>query len=83
MTAKCTGTARFAIDVRLPGMRYATVVANPYLRGTRAGFDASRALDMRGVSAVIDLGPSQGDSLAVVADNSWRAFRAAAAQEID
>jgi isoquinoline 1-oxidoreductase beta subunit len=83
MVAKCTGSARFAIDVRLPGMRYATVVANPYLRGTRAGFDASPALAMRGVERVLDLGPAQGDAVAVVADNSWRAFRAAAALEID
>lgn len=65
------------------GLRYATVVANPYLRGTRAGFGANRARVMRGVSADIDLGPSQGDALAVVADNCWRAFRAAAALEID
>ncbi len=83
MVAKCTGTARFAIDVRLPDMRYATVVANPYLGGTRAGFDASRAEAMRGVLRVLDLGPAQGDALAVVADNSWRAFQAAAALDID
>ena len=83
MTAKCTGTARFAIDVRLPGTRYATVLANPYLRGTRAGFDASRAQAMRGVVRVIDLGPAHDDAVAVVADNSWRAFKATTALEID
>jgi len=83
MVAKCTGTAGFAIDVRLPGMRYATIVANPYLRGTRGGFDASRAQAMRGVERVIDLGPGQDNAIAVVADNTWRAFQAAAALEID
>ncbi len=83
MVAKCTGAARFAIDVRLPDMCYATVVANPYLGGTRAGFDASRAEAMRGVLRVVDLGPAHGDAIAVVADNSWRAFQAAAALEID
>jgi isoquinoline 1-oxidoreductase beta subunit len=83
MTAKCTGTARFGIDVRLPGMRYATVVANPYLGGSRAGFDASRAEALRGAVQVIDLGPDHGDALAVVADNTWRAFRAAEALAVD
>ena len=83
MAAKCTGSARFGIDVQLPGMRYATVVANPDLGGHRAGFDARRAERMRGVVRVVDLGPAHGDALAVVADNSWRAFRAAAALDID
>lgn len=83
MAAKCTGTAQFGIDVQLPGMRFATVVANPYLGGSRAGFDAGKAEGMRGVERVIDLGATHGDALAVVADNTWRAFQAARALEID
>jgi len=83
MVAKCTGTARFASDLRLPGMCYATVIANPYLHGTRAGFDASRARTRRGLVRIIDLGPTQDNAIAVVADNRWRAAQAAAALEID
>ncbi|WP_295883143.1 xanthine dehydrogenase family protein molybdopterin-binding subunit [uncultured Thiohalocapsa sp.] len=83
MAAKCTGTAQFGIDVQLPGMRCATVVANPYLGGSRGGFDAGPAEAMRGVERVVDLGATHGDALAVVADNTWRAFQAARALEID
>jgi isoquinoline 1-oxidoreductase beta subunit len=83
MAAKCTGTAQFGIDVQLPGMRYAAVVSNPYLDGHRAGFDASRAEGMRGVERVIDLGSEHGDALAVVANNTWCAFQAAAALDVD
>ena len=83
MTANCTGTARFGIDVKLPGMRYATVVANPYLGGSRSGFDAGKTEDMPGVVQVVDLGPEHGDALAVVADNTWRAFQGAKALNID
>jgi isoquinoline 1-oxidoreductase beta subunit len=83
MVAKCTGTARFGIDVRLPGLRHAAIAMNPYLGGSRAGFDASRTEAMRGVERVLDLGPAHGDAIAVVADNTWRAFNAAAALDID
>lgn len=74
MPAKCTGTAQFGIDVRLPGMLYATVRANPHLGGARLSFNASQAQQAKGVKQVIDL----GNAVAVVADNSWRAFQAAA-----
>ncbi len=83
VAAKCDGSAIFGIDVRLPGMRHATVVANPYLGGRRAGFDAAKAAAMPGVARVVDLGPKHGDAIAVVADTTWRAFQAADALDID
>ncbi len=72
MVSKCTGTATYAIDVRLPDMLYATVVSNPQRAGMNS-FDASKAKTMRGVQAIVPL--AQG--VAVVADNTWRAFQAA------
>jgi len=75
--AKSTGTAEYSIDVRLPGMLYATVKMNPRLGGAMSGFDDSAAKEMRGYVKTIDM----GNGIAVVADNTWRAFQAAQAIE--
>lgn len=72
MVAKVTGTATFGIDVRLPGMLFASVRANPALGGKMLGFDAAAARTMPGVKTVVDL----GDAVAVVATNTWAAFKA-------
>ncbi|PKP85391.1 MAG: isoquinoline 1-oxidoreductase [Alphaproteobacteria bacterium HGW-Alphaproteobacteria-2] len=73
MLAKVTGTAEFGIDVRLPCMLFATVRMNPRLGGPMHGFDAGAARAMPGVVEVLDL----GTGFAVVATNTWLAFRAA------
>lgn len=78
MLSKCTGTATFAIDMRLPDMVYATVVSNPKRAGMNA-FDTTAAQQMRGVLGVVPM--PQG--VAVVADNTWRAFQAAQAIRFD
>lgn len=75
MPAKCTGTATFGIDVERPDMVYATVVMNPRLGGGMKSFDDAAAKTMRGVQQII---PLEG-GVAVVADNTWRAFKAAKA----
>ena len=72
-----TGTAQYAIDVRLPGMKFATVRMNPR-RTKMLSYDASAALAMEGVEKVIDL----GSGIAVVARNTWIAIQAAEATEI-
>ncbi|OKO81952.1 molybdopterin cofactor-binding domain-containing protein [Bradyrhizobium sp. AS23.2] len=73
MVAKCTGTATFGIDIRLPGMVYATVCANPHLGGALWGYDDSKAAKARGVLKIV---PVKG-GVGVIADNTWRAFQAA------
>ncbi len=73
MVAKCTGTATYGIDVRLPGMVYATVRTNPRLGGGIKSFDAAAAEKARGVLKVVKITGGVG----VIADNTWRAFRAA------
>ncbi|MBB5515127.1 isoquinoline 1-oxidoreductase beta subunit [Rubricella aquisinus] len=78
MRAKVTGEERFGIDITFPGMKFATVRANPGLGGEVIRYDASAAETMRGVERIIPI--SHG--IAVVADNTWRAFRAADALEI-
>jgi isoquinoline 1-oxidoreductase beta subunit len=79
MIAKSTGTAEFGLDVTLPDMLYATVRKNPRLGGPMNGFDASRAEGMPGVRKIIPF----DDGVAVVATNTWYAFRAAAAIEFN
>jgi isoquinoline 1-oxidoreductase subunit beta len=73
MVAKCTGTANFGIDLRMPGMVYATVRTNPRLGGGMKGYDASAAASSSGVLKIVPINGGVG----VIADNTWRAFRAA------
>ncbi len=75
MVAKCTGTASFGIDVRLPDMVFATVRMNPAMGAALVRFDATAAKAMRGVLKVIAL----PGGVAVIANNTWRAFQAAQA----
>jgi isoquinoline 1-oxidoreductase beta subunit len=75
MLAKSTGTQEYGIDASVDGMVHATVLINPAQGGGMRGYDASEALAMRGVKAVV---PITG-GLGIVADNTWRAFRAAQA----
>lgn len=79
MVSKSTGTAEFAVDVRLPGMKFAALRMNPRIGGAMVSFDASAAEGMAGVEKVIDL----GGGIAVVANNTWLAQQAADAVEIE
>ncbi|MEM0949929.1 MAG: molybdopterin cofactor-binding domain-containing protein [Pseudomonadota bacterium] len=76
---KSLGLQDFGIDLRLPGMLHATVRANPGRGGGLGAYDASRARAMRGVRSVLEV----KDGLGVIADNTWRAFQAAAALDVD
>ncbi|WP_299784964.1 molybdopterin cofactor-binding domain-containing protein [uncultured Marivita sp.] len=78
MLAKSTGTQGYGIDASVDGMVHATVLMNPAQGGGMADYDASEALAMRGVQAVV---PITG-GLGIVADNTWRAFRAAQAIDV-
>ncbi len=79
MAGKVTGTARFGIDVRLEGMKFAALRLNPHLGGAMRRFDDSVARGMPGVERIINL----GTGVAVVATNTWLAMQAAEAMEID
>jgi len=79
MVGKCTGSATFGIDVRLPGMVFATVRMNPAIGAPIKGFEATTAKAMRGVLQVVALPGGVG----VIADNTWRAFQAARTIQCD
>lgn len=72
IVAKSTGTQTFGIDLKLDGMVHASVRMNPRKGAALLGFDATAAEGMRGVSQIIGL----PYGVAVIADNTWRAFRA-------
>ncbi len=79
MLRKCTGTEVYGIDLTFDDMLYATVRANPAIAAGLAGFDATAARAMRGVEQIVAIPSGVG----VIANNTWRAFQAAEALEID
>jgi len=76
---KATGSARFGIDTRLPGMAYAAVANCPVFGGKLKSHDFSAISGRRGIIAAV---PVTG-GVAVVADNFWRAKEALAAMPIE
>ena len=70
---KSTGTAKFAIDVRLPNMLYATVRTNPQRGAKCGGYNQQKALAVPGVKEVIEV----DNGVAVVATNTWYAMQGA------
>ena len=73
IVAKSTGTAQYGIDVRLPGMVYATVRVNPRMGGGMTSLDDTAAKAAKGVIKIVPVKNGVG----VIADNTWRAFKAA------
>ncbi|WP_019956096.1 xanthine dehydrogenase family protein molybdopterin-binding subunit [Yoonia vestfoldensis] len=69
---KSTGRAIYASDIRLPGMRFGALRRSPFLGGRLRSFDASAALAMPRVDAVIDI----GNGVVVVAADTWAAMQA-------
>jgi isoquinoline 1-oxidoreductase beta subunit len=69
-----TGAAKYGLDARVPGMRFATLVRCPVAGGTLRSFDAADAKKVRGVREVIEV----PNAVAVVADSSWAALKAQA-----
>jgi isoquinoline 1-oxidoreductase beta subunit len=75
---KVNGTAMYSIDVRLPGLKFATLAASPVIGGKVASLDESKAKAIPGVRQVVNL----GDLVAVVGDHMWAAKQGLAALAI-
>jgi isoquinoline 1-oxidoreductase subunit beta len=73
IVAKSTGTAVYGIDLRMPGMLYATVRTNPRIGGGVVSVDDSAAKSARGIVKIVPIAGGVG----VIADNTWRAFQSA------
>jgi isoquinoline 1-oxidoreductase beta subunit len=70
--AKVRGGAEYGIDVKLPGLLYASLEQCPVIGGKVASFDASAAKGMPGVVDVVQI----NDGVAVVAKSYWQAVKA-------
>jgi isoquinoline 1-oxidoreductase beta subunit len=66
---KIKGATQFGIDVRIPGMKIATVIACPTLAGKLAAVDDKAARAVPGVVDVLRL----DNAVAVVGDHFWAA----------
>lgn len=67
---KLTGAKVYALDVKLPGMLHAAVMACPVFGGTIASYDEAAIKSRRGVRGVVRINDA---TIAVVADTWWRA----------
>lgn len=67
---KTTGKQIYGVDLKLPGMLNAAIVACPVFGGKLASFDAAKAKAMAGVKHVVKVGD---DAVAVVAETWWQA----------
>jgi isoquinoline 1-oxidoreductase beta subunit len=77
--AKVNGTAVYGIDVRLPGMKIATLAQSPVFGGRVKSVDDRAAKAVKGVRQVVRL----DDAVAVVADHMGAAKKGLAALKIE
>jgi isoquinoline 1-oxidoreductase beta subunit len=70
--AKVNGSAVFGMDVKLPGMVYATIEMCPVIGGTVKSLDSAAAKAMPGVVDVVQI----PDGVVVVAKSYWQARKA-------
>ena len=82
--SKMDGTARFGLDVVVPGMLYANVEMCPTVGGRVASVDATEAQKMPGVKNVVTVPNLNGSTggVAVIADTPYHAMRATKALRI-
>jgi CO/xanthine dehydrogenase Mo-binding subunit len=75
---KVNGTAKFGLDSRPDGIKYAIVSACPVFGGTLAHVDPQPALDIPYVQQVVQI----NNAVAVVADHTWAALKGTRALNI-
>ena len=79
VVAKTNGSAVFGIDVRPPGLLYASIRHCPMIGGSVGALDVTAASKLPGVERVVRLGSYAGSTLAVavVGQTWWHARRGA------
>lgn len=84
--ATVRGTARYASDVRVDGMRYAAVAMAPTFGSTVQHVDKTGVVSRDGVRAVVELSGGKfghRPGVAVIADSWWQAKQALASLTIE
>src|SRR5262245_49731 len=74
-----SGKARYGIDIKIPGMLYASLERPPFAGAKAKGMQEEKAGAVRGVRSIIHL----PRGLAVVADNTWSAIKGRHALAVD
>jgi isoquinoline 1-oxidoreductase beta subunit len=82
------GTAVFGMDKRLPNMKYIAIARCPVTFGKVKSFDKTAALSIAGVEDAIEIPRIERPfgtlgGVAVIASNTWAAFKGKEALEID
>jgi isoquinoline 1-oxidoreductase beta subunit len=83
MLAKVTGAPIYGIDVKLPDMLYGTVLMSPRIWSKPTRADLSAAEKMPGVVKIVPLDTDYGHGFGIIAENTWAAFKAAEAIDVD
>lgn len=83
MLAKVTGAPIFGIDVKLPDMLFGTVKMSPRFWSTVVKADTSKAEAVPGVVKIVRIDSTYGHGFGVIAENTWAAFKAAEAIEVE
>jgi isoquinoline 1-oxidoreductase subunit beta len=90
VTDVCAGKAQFGMDVRVDGMLYAAIAHPPVLGGKVKSVDDSATLKFKGVKRTIPIDPFTPPhhfqplgGVAVIADNTWSAFKGRDALKIE
>jgi isoquinoline 1-oxidoreductase beta subunit len=86
--SKVDGSARFGLDVRVPGMLFAVVARCPTFGGKPARFDGTKAKAVPGVRHVVEIpaveaGAHTAGGIAVVADSTWSAIKGREALQVE
>ncbi|MFG6442380.1 xanthine dehydrogenase family protein molybdopterin-binding subunit [Roseateles sp. LKC17W] len=82
--AKSSGAQAYGMDVQLPGMAVAVIQRPPVFNGKVAKLDATEALKVKGVKAVLAVPLDRGgQGVAVVASGYWAAKKGRDALKVD
>jgi isoquinoline 1-oxidoreductase beta subunit len=83
---KVNGTAQFGIDVKIPGMLYASVLRSPVFHGKIKKIDDTETKKIAGVKQVLQterkLSKNIYQGVAVLADNYWAALQGKKALQV-
>jgi isoquinoline 1-oxidoreductase beta subunit len=83
-----SGRAVYGLDIKLPGMKYATIARCPVTFGSVKSFDSSGAEEIQGVEKVLEMSRVKKPfgslgGVAVIANNSWSAIKGKEALKIE
>ena len=81
------GQAKYGMDIKIPGLKYACISRPPVTFGEVQSFDSSKAEKVFGVEQIVEMKRVEKPfgslgGIAVIADNSWSAIKAKEALEV-